>query len=429
MIFHLKTIIISLILILTFGTLFAQDYSFDFEEFEKKPYEFVGNIKLQTDLSKLNDSSAFYKLSSYRVKEKDFIDSYLASIQLKASYEIHKFKFTVDLKNNLIFNANDEFENDLNVYEAFMNFTYSTNFDLQIGKKSVKWGKGYIWNPVSFAGRQKDVNDVDAGLEGFWMLKLNYVKSFSGILNNIAINPVILPVARNINEDFSETRTLYFILNNYFLFADTDINSYIMCENTKITKFGLDFARNILTNWEIHAEYTYEKDIVQKVLNSDFNIVSDKNNVHNYILGTRFLLTTNTTIIAEYFHNDSGMSKGQISDFFKAADHALSENQELLPSIKKYQAKNLSDQFLMRDYIYFKVSQPEPFNVLYFTPSVFVLHNVSDNSNTIGTEFSYSRIDNLNLKLKYNMLKGDNKTEFGEKINSDRFSIQVDYTF
>ena len=118
----------------------------------------------------------------------------------------------------------------------------------------MKWGKGYIWNPVSFVGRQKDINDIDAGLEGFWLMKLDYVKSLSGIIQNFAVTPVIIPVTESINEDFQEEESFNFILNSYFLIKDTDIDFYLFMKEDELKKYGFDLARNILPSWEIHAE-------------------------------------------------------------------------------------------------------------------------------------------------------------------------------
>ena len=424
---HLK----KTILLFTFVTIIlsAQEYSFDFEEFKKTPYEHIGIFKMQSDISKLNNSSDLYKLSFFNKEEKDFWDSHYASIQLRGSYEISKFKFTLNLKDKLFYTSNDEFENDFSIYESFLNLNLSTNFDFQLGKKSVKWGKGYIWNPVSFVGRQKDINDIDAGLEGFWMFKFNYVKSLSGILQNFSISPVIIPVNKKINANFSDDDNINFILNNYFLIADTDFDTYLFYENSEFKKFGADFARNILANWEIHAEYVFEKDVITNSLNSNFIVGSMVDNSHKYLFGTRILFETNTTVILEYLHNDSGLDKEQMTNFYDAIDSAISENPALFPIIKDYQFENFTNQFLMKNYLYSKFSHPEPFNVLYFTPSIFVLYNLNDNSKMIGVEFSYSRFNNLNLKLKYNLLSGNLNSEFGGKISSKKLSLLIDYTF
>ena len=422
--------LIILILFLFFLNVFsAQEYSFDFEDFEKKPYEFIGNFKFQSDFTKLNKSPALYSLNFLNKEEENYWDSYNASLELQGSYELSKFKLSLDIKDQLTYTTNDEFENNFSIYESFLNIDVSKNIDLQIGKKSVKWGKGYIWNPVSFVGRQKDINDVDAGLEGFWLMKLDYVKSLSGIIQNFAVTPVIIPVTESINEDFLYEESFNFILNSYFLVEDTDIDFYLFMKEGELKKYGFDLARNILPNWEIHTEYAFIKEVSTDWLNSDFAIESTADDTHDYLFGTRLLFETNNTLIIEYFHNDAGLNTEQMMSFFDAVEFAISDNPDLLPEIKQYQSECLSSQFLMKDYLYAKVSQPEPFDILHFTPSVYILYNLNDNSEMIGGELSYSRFENLNLKLKYNLLFGELNSEFGGKISSDKLSLLFDYTF
>ena len=164
MIFRSLKLIILILFLFFLNVLSAQEYSFDFEDFEKKPYEFIGNFKFQSDFTKLDKSPALYSLNFLNKEEENYWDSYNASLELQGSYELSKFKLSLDIKDQLTYTTNDEFENNFSIYESFLNIDVSKNIDLQIGKKSVKWGKGYIWNPVSFVGRQKDINDVDAGL-------------------------------------------------------------------------------------------------------------------------------------------------------------------------------------------------------------------------------------------------------------------------
>ncbi len=423
---NFKFLILSLFFL---NSLLAQDYSFDFEDFEKKPYEYVGNFQLQSDLASLNKLSKLYSLSFSNKDEQGYFDSYFASIQLKGSYDISKFKLLIDIKDQLSYNTNDEVENTFNIFESYLNTYISKNINFQIGKKSVKWGKGYIWNPVSFIGRQKDINDVDAALEGFWMLKFDYVKSLSGVLQNFSITTVLMPVNRDFNEGFSEEDGFNYILNNYFLIKDTDIDFYFFWEDTFFKKFGFDFARNILPSWEIHAEYVFEKNVIRSWWNSQTEIESSTNNTHNYLFGTRILFETNTTLIAEYLHNDAGFETEQMIYFFKTIDVALSSDQSLLPEVKEYQLENFNNQFLMQDYFYLKLIQPEPFNILYFTPSIYLLYNINDESKMIGGEFNYSRFNNLDLKIKYTFLSGNANSEFGEKTTFNKISFLMDYTF
>ena len=83
----------------------------------------------------------------------------------------------------------------------------------------------------------------------------------------------------------------------------------------------------------------------------------------------------------------------------------------------------------MRDYLYLRASQKEPFDILYFTPSLTGIFNVNDKSFSISPELLYTGIKNLELRLKTTFLVGDSYTEFGEKQNYCRIEFRVRYFF
>ena len=83
----------------------------------------------------------------------------------------------------------------------------------------------------------------------------------------------------------------------------------------------------------------------------------------------------------------------------------------------------------MRDYLYLKVSQKEPFDILYFTPSVASIYNINDKSASITPQITYAPITNLELELKTTFLLGKDYTEFGEKLNDYKIYAKVKYYF
>ncbi len=396
--------------------LFSQEeeYTFDGDEFKKKSFELISRIRLQPELMFLNTSSRLYALSFLDKEPENIMDSYGGFIQLKGSFEISKFKLYADIKNLLQYTKENEVENNFYIYESYINMDISKTFSIKAGKSSVKWGKGYIWNPVSFASRPKDITNVEEGLEGFWMLKFDYVKALSGFIQNFSISSLIIPVSSGINNDFGKENSINFIFNGYFLISNFDFGLYLFMRENKFYKYGFDFARNILENWEIHGEYVFEK---------------DESSFHNFLIGTRILFASDTTIILEYLHNGGGLIESQINGFYNNIDYVISGDRSLLPEVQRFQSKYLTSQFFMKDYLYLRISQPEPFNILYLTPSIYSLYNISDKSQMIGGEFIYKRFNNLDLKLRFSFLTGGSYTEFGEKISSQKILFIMEYVF
>lgn len=83
----------------------------------------------------------------------------------------------------------------------------------------------------------------------------------------------------------------------------------------------------------------------------------------------------------------------------------------------------------MRDYLYLRIAQKEPFDILYFNPAVTTILNLHDGSFTLSPEIVYSRITNLELRLKAAFILGSSDTEYGEKPNDYRLELRAGYYF
>jgi hypothetical protein len=71
----------------------------------------------------------------------------------------------------------------------------------------------------------------------------------------------------------------------------------------------------------------------------------------------------------------------------------------------------------------------EPFDILYFTPSVFSIVNLNDGSFSITPELLYQGINNLELRFRVPILVGGELTEYGERQNEFRVELRVRYFF
>ena len=406
----------------------AEDYSFDLSEVEKKPYEYAASLSVDPAVAWLNRDSLFYRLK-YGDDGESVNDDYRATLEASGSYAISQTKIAAAGKYDVTY-AEDEWADDALLYELYLQSALNSNLTVWLGKKVIKWGRGYIWNPAAFVGRQKDVNDVDATQEGYYLATGEFVKSFDGRLRTFSIAPVIMPSGEDVNEDFSDVHSTNVALSAYLLFADTDIGFYGFTDDHGQWKVGGDAARNLLTNWEIHAEWAYEDASEHLYLDQDYSLQRTSRNVTNILVGTRYLAPSNTTVIAEYLHNGGGYSQDEMNNFFEAAELALDEGKrELLPTVKSFQKDELSRQFLMQDYLYLKLSQPEPFGILYFTPSAFVIYNLNDNSLRLGCDVKYTRVTNLEFTLRQQYFSQEPFTEFGEKINTYKIDLTVEKYF
>jgi hypothetical protein len=76
-------------------------------------------------------------------------------------------------------------------------------------------------------------------------------------------------------------------------------------------------------------------------------------------------------------------------------------------------------------YLYLRVTQKEPFDILYFTPALTVIANASDWSTSITPELLYTGFKDIELRLRGIFLTGGPGTEFGERQNTSRIEFRA----
>lgn len=356
----------SILTVLVFLTLLnADDYDFDMDAIEVTPYEYSGFVKGE--------------MKNLTTKKDTTFNSYLSEAQLK-------FKYTKD-----VFSLKSEFQADYSgvddlddeqytINQLFLSYKANTNNNISVGKKALKWGKGYFFNPVAFLDRKKNPDDPEVSKEGFVLANYKYNKSYAGDLKNFGLDIVYLPTSDNINEDFSKEATTNIAIKAYFLYFDTDID-LIYLYNDKLTdKLGFDFSTNLQTNFEIHGEFAYEAD-----------------GYYSYLLGIKYLTEKELTITSEYLYQSEQLS--------------------------------LDEPFYDKQYLISKFSQKEPFDILYFSIYYTIKLNIGDASckNTFGILYDFR--NNLDVDISYNKNYGDDDSEFGQKLVSDNFWTKFTYYF
>jgi len=414
--------------------IFAEsEYTFNLDETEKKPYSLGGYVEARPVFLYLDKDASLYKLKLYDKDEGKTAEEYNTKLQLDGSYEkrITKIytKINVDTQESYL-----GWSDTINIFEGYISLKPSSSLNINIGKKAMKWGKGYAWTPVAFFDRTKNPDDPDLALEGFISLSADYTKSYSGSLKTISFTPVLLPVYDNINDEFGETDKLNFGGKVYLLLYDTDIDFIMLAGGSKTKRFGFDFSRNITPNFEIHGEFAFVNNFEKKFINSTGNISVDEYDAESYLFGIRYLTKVDTTFIVEYYHNNTGFTDEEMQNYFSFINTAYktytsSGNDNNLQKALDLTEGNYGRMNPMRDYLYVRVSQKEPFNILYFTPSITGIVNINDKSFSVSPELLYTGVTNLGLRLKTTFLSGQSNSEYGEKYNDCRIELMARYYF
>jgi hypothetical protein len=262
------------------------------------------------------------------------------------------------------------------------------------------------------------------------MLTADIVRSYPGDLKTLAFTPVLLPATNNTNPAYGEHGHINLAAKLYLLYKDTDIDFMLLSNASRSTRYGVDFSRNISTNFEIHGEWAYVSEVNKSIVSGNGMMRHDSGSAHNVLLGLRYLTENETTIIAEYYHNDAGYNDGQLEDYFHAVKQAdASGNTALMSRLRQSGRQGYAGRNPGRNYFYFRASNKEPFDILYFIPSITSIINLDDRSYSLTPELLYTGIDDLELRLRATVLAGGQLTEFGEKINHHKLELRLRYFF
>jgi hypothetical protein len=414
------------------GIAFSEEYGFDLSEFEKKPYSIGGYVEIRPVLLGIDKESALYKLRFPDGDEDETEEEYNLGALIDLS--VQKNIAELFLETSLLYtDSYRETDYEAEIFQGYLSLKPSPSLSLYAGKKTVKWGKGYAWNPVGFVERPKDPNDPDLAREGFIMLTADYTRSFTGALKTISLSPALIPVYEDVNEEFGELETVSYAGKIYFLLYNTDIDLMFLLGDSKPDRYGVDFSKNLTSNFEVHGELAVIDGHQKNVIDENGNISEEKTDAYSYLIGLRYLSTAETTYIVEFYHNGKGYSQDEMEDFYLFAEKAyqsyISSGNDTL--IKK--AENISNAYggqnPMRDYLYLRISHKEPFGILYLTPAITGLFNFHDESSSISPELLYKGITNTEIRLRGTILSGKRETEYGEKQNDYRAEIRLRYFF
>ena len=412
------------------GPAAAQDYSFDTSGLAKKPFEFAASVEPWATLIVFNKSSPLYSLK-YGKETPAFADVYRVKVEAGAWYQYRSILFSASGTFIPAYDrVDDTLTSDQKLYECYFKYAPKVSLSVLAGKKTFRWGKGYAYNPVSFAGRPRDLNDVDAAIEGYWNLSAEYIRGLSGRLSTVAITGALLPVTGSVNEGLLQSETLAGVTQLYLLFYDTDVDVNLFADTRGGSKAGADFSKNLLPNWEIHGEWAFVPNYHSTSFASDSTLVGGTKNAVNLVLGTRYLDRFNTTYIVEYLHQGSGFTSDQMSTYYRVLASAQAfENGAVAQTTLLNSTKLYNRQFIMTDYVYFRASHPDPFMLVYFTPAAYALVNLVDGSAMMGVEMTYTRLSHLLLTARGVAYAGPHDTEFGVKQARGRIELRGKWSF
>ena len=136
----------------------------------------------------------------------------------------------------------------------------------------------------------------------------------------------------------------------------------------------------------------------------------------------------------EYYRNGTGLTTGEMQDFFsyvnKGYDIYLSTGDATqIARASNLSSGNYSKNSPTQDYFYLRISQDEPFGVLYWTPAISSVINLKDGSFQVIPELTCTRVTNWEFRFRTYLLVGGGDSEFGNKQNDYRVELRMRYYF
>ncbi|OGA55541.1 MAG: hypothetical protein A3G81_13595 [Betaproteobacteria bacterium RIFCSPLOWO2_12_FULL_65_14] len=406
-----------------------EEPAFDASQFEKKPFELGGYVQLKQESFSLNRSAAFYKLGFYNQPQRESLDRTTGTLQVagKARQGIGTFDFRLNADVQ-----RDQLASDHGgkVFEATYSIRPSPGFTLEAGKRSLKWGKGYAWNPIGFVERPKDPNDPQLAREGFVMANADWISSPGGDLQTVAFTPVLVPVSGDVNRDFGEHGHLNPAAKLYLLYRDTDIDFAWQGKGSRPARFGMDFSRNLVSNFEIHGEWARIREFPRPVTDNTGRVTTEVANATSYLLGARYLTASDTTYIAEYYRNGTGYSEDESRQFYRLVESAFTTgNNALVQRALSLAQGSYGRPNAGKDYVYLRAQQKDALDIVYFAAAITAIVNLQDRSYQLTPELQYTGIKNLELRARLLLLHGGRETDFGEKQVSRKLELYARYYF
>lgn len=416
-----KWIVLCSLIFCSFSQIHAEEdlYSFDVEDFTKKTWEWSGKLQVDAVSRTYNKDSVFYG-PKFGSKEPDSDQDYSGLLTLESRWDWEWSRlYLIGEYSNKVSTQEEASDEDSKIREGYFELAVWKPHSLTMGKKLLRWGKGYAYNPVAFLERPKNPDDPEAGREGVWTTELLLMTGKLPGFENSSVSIIYAPVRENLNDDifvadpdveYDATRDDEDIwgFKWYGLTGTTDLDFYyVSYTQRKMTQWGADFSSNISTNFEVHGEYG----------------ITDLDEGEDYrrsLLGFRYLTENEITIVGEWFHKSDGYTADESETLYETLN--LSPNKSILQELT-------SSKDLNQNYAYLQVSIKEPFAWLYFTPSVQWIRNLDDQSNNALFKLSYNPSGSFSWLASIQELQGEDNTQYGESLVQRKINLQAIYSF
>jgi hypothetical protein len=405
-----------------------EEYRFDAAEFAKKPFEFGGYAEFKQEALGLRPDSPLFGLSFAGEEPRKNLDRSTGTLELTGRWNAGSL--VADFRTHSAYAADQYGSASLNrIYEAGARWALDDNWSLDAGKRALRWGKGYAWNPVAFLERPKDPNDPQLSREGFVVAGGSWVRSFEGQVAAASLTALVVPASEDVNSSYGNPDHANPAAKLYGLWLDTDIELVWAGKGSRPERFGADFSRNLGTNIEIHGEWARTRDLERPVVLPDGQVAQQRLDATSWLLGLRYMTDDEVTWIVERYRNGAGYTDDEYADFLALIGSGPGTTPGITQRIESLAQSPYARANPGRDYAYLRVSAKDPFDWLYVTPALTAIVNLQDRSYSLTPEVGYTGFADLELRARVVWLRGGQDTEFGAKPAERRIEAYARWFF
>lgn len=352
---------------------------------------------------------------------------HIGSANLSSSYGVLSGSFGFTAKGSDL--AKTEY--DFAIHELTADVNLTEQIDFQIGKKILKWGTGYAFNPTGVVEPGRLPSDPSD------RLKLNDGRNLASLTMFIDKNSFSIVY---LNDYQIKNSKLYWSENEIAARANTYLGGFDLSlvghyKSGNRLELGFNSSCVIGDNLEIHGEVLGKKGSSQEyheILNSNNGVQkffttypysgiydSSEKLFWKILVGSQYTFDNGLNVVLEYYHNDDGLSPSQWKtwlDFVKFHNNIQNGTIEVASELVDASKHNLlwalktlsTTRGVMKDYFFTRIYYSEND----WISELLCMINANDGSSVLIPTFTYKFSKYLSAYLRYSCYAGSSDSEY-----------------
>jgi len=330
------------------------------------------------------------------------------------------------------------------IRELAYDLSLSDNFDLTVGRKILKWGPGYAFNPTGVVEPQRTPSDPSDRLgqnDGRTLVSLNGFVGKSS-LTLVYLNDAKISAGKLHGGEQDGALRVYTFLNGL------DLSGILHYREGDRLEVGTNWSYVIGQNLELHGEFLAKRGssfLYHQIIASDnpeqifasypYVALYDHSNdiFYKLLVGGQYTFDNGLNVTIEYYRNLDGLTRGEWNQWMKFVKFqngiqqgAIAAAPELIQPSRYnllWALQTLSPRGTMRDYLFGR----EYYSVNAWSFEFIQLLNADDGSCVIIPTVSYRISENFFTYTRGTLFAGSANSEYGALFTTYSMNIGVEF--